>query len=380
MGFEQPTDGGGADTSSAARHDTPMDERTEAVASVRRRSRFGFLSDRGALVLWLVAIALTGAGAALPLRSLTAGPGIVPVVPSDPAPQPHGTDTGEVVLVAAGDIACTPSDPDWNGGKGTADACRQQATSDLLHDADVIQLLGDLVYPSASLHALTSGYDPSWGRFKEKTRPSLGNHEGTWNGSGRGYCTYFGAAAHCNEAGHQGSAGFYSYDVGAWHVVVLNTNCVAAGGCEAASPQQAWLRADLAANPAECTLAVFHHPLFSSSSTGRHDFVRPIWQTLYDAGVDVILTGHDHHYERFAPLTPTGEEDLERGIRSFIVGTGGKDRSSHHSVRVDTPHSEVLETATFGVLELTLGERDYRWEFLPEAGATFSDTGSSSCH
>jgi hypothetical protein len=346
---------------------------------VRRGSRSGRLLARSVFVVWLLAIALTGAGAALPSR--TVAPQASPVAGAPSAPAPAAARSAalddEVVLVAAGDIACSPPDRNWNGGKGAPDDCRQLATSELLHDADVIQLLGDLVYPAASLTALTTGYGPSWGRFKSRTRPALGNHEGTWENSGKGYCEYFGAAAHCNASGHQGEAGYYSYDAGAWHVIVLNSNCFAAGGCDAGSPQYTWLTEDLAANPVQCTLAVFHHALFSSGIHGNHEFMVPIWLALYDADADVVLAGHDHHYERFAPMDASGEKDLERGIRSFIVGTGGKDRERVHSVE---PNSEVVETATFGVLELTLRERGYSWEFLPEAGETFTDSGSGSCH
>jgi len=186
------------------------------------------------------------------------------------------------------------------------------------------------------------------------------------------YFSYFGAAA------GDPKTGYYSYELGSWHIVALNSECEAIGGCDTGSTQEKWLRADLAAHPAACTLAYFHKPLFSSGGKhGDDPSVKPLWQALYDANADVVIGGHDHDYERFAPQDPDGEADAKRGIREFVAGTGGKNHRPF-----ETPHanSEVRDATAFGVLKLTLKRDGYDWQFLPEAGKTFTDSGSGTCH
>jgi len=173
------------------------------------------------------------------------------------------------------------------------------------------------------------------------------------------------------------ATGWYSYDLGAWHVVVLNSNC-AMVACGAGGAQDRWLRADLAASGARCTLAYWHHPRFSSGSThGSNLAMAPLWNALVELGADVALAGHEHQYERFAPLGPGGAVDPERGIRSFVVGTGGR---SHYGFGAPLAGSVVRHTGTFGVLALTLAADGYDWRFVPQAGRTFSDAGSGQCH
>jgi hypothetical protein len=282
------------------------------------------------------------------------------------------------VVFAAGDIACDPADPAFNGGNGTATACRQKATAALLTApfAAVIAV-GDVQYDSATLSNFQQSYDPSWGRVKAQTVPVIGNHEGTTRTSGGGFCEYFGAAAHCNPSGQQGSAAYYSTDIGAWHVVVLNSNCAAAGGCGPGSSQYRWLAADLAANPRPCTLAAWHHPRWSSGHDGSAAYMGAIWQLFHANGGDLVLSGHSHDYERFAPMGPTGAIDPADGMRSFVVGTGGVNFTGLGNSGVRG--SEVRQNSTFGVLRLVLRPTGYDWAFVPVAGRTFRDSGSQSC-
>ena len=210
------------------------------------------------------------------------------------------------------------------------------------------------------------------------THPVPGNHEyqasnGTdcdGSGTASGYFRYFGAAA------GDPADGYYSYDVGTWHLIALNSNCPAVGGCSARSPEEQWLRADLAAHAAQCTLAYFHYPRFSSSGDIKGSSA--FWVDLYAAGADVVLSAHKHNYERFAPQDPNGSADPNRGIREFVVGTGGKSYQGFKST--PDPNSEVRDAGVFGVLELTLHPGRYDWQFVPVAGKSFFDSGSTSCH
>jgi acid phosphatase type 7 len=288
------------------------------------------------------------------------------------AAQTAGADP---VLAGAGDISCGTSDASFNGGIGAATRCRQKYTSDLLVAGayDSVFTLGDNVNASGSLSDLVNAYGQSWGRMKAITHPSSGNHEGS---SATGYCTYFGAAAHCNASGTQTGAGFYSWDAGTWHVVVLNSNCTAAGGCGVRSPQYVWLQRDLAAHPTACTLAYWHHPRFSSGHDGSNTFMQPIWKLIYDNGADVVLSGHSHDYERFAPMDGQGNLNRGDGMRQFVVGTGGAFFTGFGTV---APNSEVRNNTTFGIVALTLHPSSYDWRFVPEAGKTFTDVGTSGC-
>ena len=264
------------------------------------------------------------------------------------------------VLVGAGDIASCVSSGD-------------EETAALLDSiAGTVFVLGDVVYPNGTPAEYTNCYAPSWGRHKARTHPAAGNHEyGTRYASG--YFGYFGKAA------GDSSKGYYSYELGEWHIVVLNSNssCTTIS-CAAGSTQEQWLRADLAASTKRCTLAYWHHPRFSSGVVhGNNPAVAPFWNALYEANADVILNGHEHVYERFAPQTPDAVADTARGIRQFTVGTGGR---SHYSFETIQPNSEVREENTFGVLKLTLRATNYDWQFVPVAGGTFTDSGTGTCH
>jgi hypothetical protein len=279
------------------------------------------------------------------------------------------------VIAAAGDIACAPDDPGYNGGAGTSDRCRQRATSNLLVGAGLTAVLplGDIQYNSASLSNIMAVYDPTWGRVKSISRPILGNHES----AGNSYFTYFnGSGASNGPAGPRGK-GYYSFDVGSWHLVALNSNC-ARVPCSAGSEQERWLRADLAAHPTSCTLAYWHHPRWSSGHDGSSTFMQPLWAALSDAGAEILLSGHSHDYERFAPMNRGGILDRARGIRQFVVGTGGAFFTGGLGSRI--PNSEVAQDTTFGVLKLTLHPTSYDWTFVPIAGGTFRDSGTGSCH
>ena len=263
-----------------------------------------------------------------------------------------------VSLIAVGDIA----DCDTEGDEATA------ALLDSL--PGTIAALGDLAYESGSDEEFRRCYEPTWGRHRQRTRPALGNHEYGTPEAG-GYFRYFGRAA--------GPArGYRSYDLGAWHVVVLNSNCAPAGGCAAGSPQERWLRADLARNRGRrCTLAYAHHPRFSSGLHGSDETLVDLWRALFAGGADLVLAGHDHHYERFAPQTPAGRRDVRRGIRQFVVGTGGR---RLYPVLGTIPNSEVHDDRSHGVLALRLGARGYSWRFVPVAGGSFRDAGTGTCH
>jgi hypothetical protein len=269
-------------------------------------------------------------------------------------------------IASAGDIACPP------GKEMTDDTCEQEATGDLLAGAelDAVLPLGDLQYEEGERSDFESSYDKSWGGVKDITRPVPGNHDYMTPGA-EGYFDYFGEAA--GEPGR----GYYSYDIGRWHLIALNSNCDEVGGCDPGSEQERWLRDDLASHEARCTLAYWHHPRFSSGRHGNHDEFEPFWRSLYAAGADLVLSAHDHSYERFAPQTPAGKADRVRGIREFVVGTGGRNFYAFHSVE---PNSEVQDNGTHGVLKLTLRPTTYEWEFVPEEGGSFTDSGSARCH
>jgi hypothetical protein len=272
---------------------------------------------------------------------------------------PSKADDAPAVLVAAGDIAdCT----DLSGAEATAKLLEQTPGT--------VAALGDLAYPDGSKENFVC-YDKTWGRVKSRTRPAVGNHEFHSTGATY-YFQYFGAA------GGDPANGYYSYDLGSWHIIVLNSECEEVGGCGAGSREEKWLRADLAAHPVACTLAYWHKPLFSSGGKHGDDLaMKPFWQALYDAHADVVLGGHDHDYERFAPQTPGAAADPQNGIREFVVGTGGK---NHRPFSPPHANSEIRNADAFGVLKLTLKSGGYDWQFIPEAGKAFADSGSGSCH
>jgi acid phosphatase type 7 len=269
--------------------------------------------------------------------------------------------SGDPVLLAAGDIA--------NCSMITG----AQATAKIIEGiAGTVAAIGDLALENGTAEEFANCYDKTWGAFKARTRPVPGNHEFHSAGS-TPYFNYFGAAA------GDPKKGYYSYELGAWHIVALNGECKDIGGCQAGSPEEQWLREDLKSHPAACTLAYWHEPLFSSGAKhGDNPNYRDFWRDLYNARATIVLNGHDHDYERFAPQDPEGKADPRRGIREFVVGTGG----NHERAFADQPqpNSEARMTGTFGVLKLTLHTRGYDWEFIPEAGKTFQDSGSGSCH
>jgi 3',5'-cyclic AMP phosphodiesterase CpdA len=232
--------------------------------------------------------------------------------------------------------------------------------------------VGDNSNESGSANQYATCIGPSWGLLKNQTRPVPGNHDYGSSGAAP-YFAYYGA-----QAGTPGK-GYYSYDLAGWHVIALNSECanVAGGGCAAGSAQELWLKADLAAHPAACTIAYWHRPTFSSGSSGGSTAYRAFWDDLYAAGTEIVIGGHDHNYERFAPQTPAGIADPARGIRQFVVGTGG---SFFTGVGSAHANSQVRKADVFGVLKLTLHPGSYDFQFLPVPGSTFTDSGSGTCH
>lgn len=263
------------------------------------------------------------------------------------------------VLVAAGDIA-------------ECDGAGDEATAALLDDIPgTVAALGDLAYPKGRYEDFAQCYLPSWGRHKERTRPAPGNHD-FGEKRGAAYYEFFGPSA--GELGK----GYYSYELGSWHIIVLNSECHRVG-CERGSEQETWLREDLAKHPARCILAYWHEARFSSGRYGNNADYEPFWQALYEYEAEVVMVGHDHLYERFAPQKPDGTLDRERGIRQFVVGTGGGNLRSFRLGDIQ-PNSEVREHDTWGVLKLTLHQDSYDWQFVPVKGKTFTDTGNDTCH
>ena len=268
------------------------------------------------------------------------------------APPPSGS----VMMIGAGDI----SDCNNNNDEATAKILDANPNG-------LVFILGDNAYESGTTSEFNNCYNPTWGRHKGRTKPSVGNHEyNTLNATG--YYGYFGAAA------GDPAKGYYSYDNGDWHIVVINSNITKID----APAQLSWLRADLAATTKSCTLAYWHHPRFSSGlEHGNNDAMQAFWDELYAARAEVVLNGHDHDYERFAPQTPSGALDNTNGIREFVVGTGGR---ALYNLGTLKANSQVYNSSTFGVLKLTLSPGAYSWEFIPVAGQTFTDSGSGVCH
>ena len=262
------------------------------------------------------------------------------------------------VLVGAGDIASCSRSGD-------------SATSAVLDRIPgTVFTAGDNAYESGTAAQYASCYHPTWGRHKTRTRPVPGNHEYRTTNAAP-YFEYFGS-----RAGTPGQ-GWYAYDVGTWRIYSLNSNCTFVGGCGAGSAQEAWLRADLAANPRACVAAIWHHPLFSSGVHGGTTTTRSLWKALQEAGAEVVITGHEHDYERFAPQRSDGTADAGAGIRAFVVGTGGGELRGFATVRAN---SVVRKSGVLGVLKLKLKAGSYSWRFVPVSGSTWSDSGSASCH
>jgi hypothetical protein len=305
------------------------------------------------------------------LRSGLAGVACLLLVPATAPGQ-----AADPVIAAAGDIACDPiTDSSFNGGEGTATNCRQKHTSNLLVDAGLtaVLALGDTQYSDGTAEEFAGSYDPTWGRVKDITWAAVGNHEYR-TPDAADYFAYFGS-----RAGEVGK-GYYSFDIGDWHLIALNSMCDEVGGCEAGSAQEQWLRADLAANAdAPCTLAFWHHPLFNSGpNPDAPSSITALWQALYDAGADLVLNGHSHAYEPFAPQDPQGNAEPRFGLRQFVVGTGGHSHSLPGPEQRQ-PNSELRDITQFGVLKLVLHANSYDWTFVTEAGQAFH-SGSAACH
>jgi peptidoglycan/xylan/chitin deacetylase (PgdA/CDA1 family) len=285
------------------------------------------------------------------------------------------------VIGAAGDIACDPTAPAFNFGQGTATDCRAAHTAPLLNGVDAVLPIGDDQYDCGGTAAFAQSYDPTWGVKKSITRPVPGDKDYATSGgtdcpttAGAGYYQYFGASA------GDPTKGYYSYDLGQWHMVALNTAPCPSNSsfCAAGSAQEQWLKQDLAAHQASCTLAYYQNPRFAStaSGSGGSTTYQAIWQDLYAAGVDVVLNGDSHWYERFAPLDASGQPDPTNGVREFVVGTGG---AGLDSPGTPLATSEALNDSTHGVLRLTMHAGSYDWRFVPDEG-TFTDSGTTSCH
>ena len=305
------------------------------------------------LGLALLVTARLGQGPTLSPRPTASAP--APTATGSPAATPGqspGSSESEAILLAVGDIGyCGDNNDDLVG----------QLAASL---PGTVALLGDIAYAKGSASDFANCFDPTWGPLRDRLRPAPGNHEYETKGAS-GYFDYFGAAA-----GARGQ-GWYSYDLGAWHLIALNSECGAIeGGCEGKdSAELAWLVADLAAHPVECTIAYWHHPRYSSGNHGDNDMTNELWAALSHAGADLVLQGHDHDYERIAPIN---------GIRSFVVGTGG--RSLYAWPGSPGPHTEVRDNDTYGLLELTLRPTDFSWRFIPAASGLFTDSGTAACH
>ena len=266
--------------------------------------------------------------------------------------------TADPVIVGAGDIASCSR---------TSDTATAVVMDEVV---GTVVTMGDNVYDNGTPTEFRECYEPTWGRVKARTRPTPGNHDYGTSGAA-GYFGYFGAAAGTS------SKSWYAYDLGSWRVYALDSDCSFIGGCGEGSPQLTWLRADLAANPRKCTIAMWHHARFSSGIHGNNPVSEPLFAALHAAGADVALTGHDHLYERFAPQTATGAADPATGIRQWIVGTGGNGLYPWSTVK---PNSEVRHSTSYGVLKLTLRPGAYDWTFLPVEGDHDTDTGTARCH
>ena len=307
-------------------------------------------------------------------RVVRIGAAIAMVVAASSFPSHHASAAGDPIIAAAGDIACDPADPGFNGGNGTTKRCHEKYTANQLTAGSftAVLALGDTQYNCGGTAAFNQSYDPTWGAVKSKTHPVVGNQEyntsgGTDCGSGAtGYFSYFGSAA-----GPSGK-GYYSFNVGAWHLIALNANCSHVA-CKAGSAQEQWLKNDLATYPATCILAFWHQPRFSAGPTTVADSL-PFWNDLYAAHADVVLNGHKHNYERLPKLNPSGSADAT-GIREFVVGTGGENHSISSTLY---PGTQASDGTHFGILKLKLNATSYAWVFVADDGKVL-DSGSDNC-
>jgi acid phosphatase type 7 len=339
--------------------------KTEMVR--RARPTFGGIAALGIVVCLLDAAPSAGTPAADTPLDTRQSAEVKRTVETKQAAEakPVKSQTKTYVLVGAGDIA------------GCVSLAGAEATAKLIEQIPgTVFAAGDLAYERGTAQEFSRCYDTTWGRFKQRTRPVPGNHEYNAAG-GEGYFKYWGQLA--GPAGK----GYYSFDLGSWHVVALNTNCNApgVGGCGKGSEQEEWLREDLGAHPKSCIVAYGHHALYSSGLLRNHAVhpeLRDFWRDLYAAHADLILAGHEHSYERFAPQDADGNLDSEHGIREIVVGTGGR---SHSPLGAPLANSEARNEDTFGVLKLSLSPGKFKWEFIPINGAEgFHDSGEGTCH
>jgi hypothetical protein len=333
-----------------------------------------------ATLILLVGLAM-GVGGRTPAQSAgvgsSAGAGSIIAAPPASAEQsaiaPTGVPADGTPNGSAGGSSGAPSDPVLVGAGDIGDCASSgdEETAKLIEGiAGTVFTAGDNAYPGGTAEQFSQCYNPSWGQFRTRTRPAAGNHDWVTK-EASGYLGYFGPAA-TNGAGQT----WYSYDLGQWHVVVLDADCALTGGCEAGSVQGRWLAADLAGSSARCTVAIWHQPRFSSGEHGNDAAVAPFWDALYAAGADLVINGHDHDYERFKPQTPTGQVDAARGIREFVVGTGGTPLRVFDQPK---PNSDIRAAVSHGILKLTLHPTGYDWAFISTNGM-FSDSGSATCH
>ena len=310
----------------------------------------------------LVLVLLIGAVAFGISRQLQATS--APSIPPSASITSDGITSDSIVFVGAGDIAECPT----QGDEQTAELIDEVVAD---HPDAVVFTTGDNAYDGGSLEEYEACYGPSWGRHKDRTHPAVGNHDFRQT-KAAGYSEYWGDAAGPFDLY------YYSYDLGDWHVVVLNSECHRVG-CEFDSgdgDQVEWLEADLEASAARCTIAIWHHPRWSSGRYGTDEEYDTFWRVLYDHGAEIVLNGHEHLYERFEPLNPDGDVDEARGIHQFTVGTGGANLRRFHEIE---RHS-AARSSEHGILQLTLEGDGFDWEFVPVEGASFADSGSGSCH
>jgi alkaline phosphatase len=266
-----------------------------------------------------------------------------------------------ITVLIAGDIAM-----------GTADSGEELTAQLIEQRKGLVITAGDNAYESGTLAEFRVHYAPTWGRFLERTRATPGNHEYYTPGA-RGYFDYFGWRAGPERLG------YYSLKVGDWRIYALDSEvCELDVGCGPGSPQYTWLKKTLAKPAARCSLAVYHTPLFSSGFHGNEPRVRPLYRLLYEAGVELIVNGHEHDYERLAPARPDGRIDSKKGVHQIIAGTGGAPLRPKGAR--EAAHSRLYSDDAWGVLELRLKQRSYTWTFLPVEGETFTDRGTRSCH
>ena len=333
------------------------------------------------LAVCLILAVLLGACAPAAKPTPTASPAtatLPPAATSTLAPTPTITLTPAPADTATPAVTATPSEIDLIGA-GEIVQCGEPgaiATAKLLAQfpGATIFTAGNNIDHLGTPKEFKNCFGPTWGQFKNNIHPAIGQMEYNMkNPPAYAYFDYFGAAAGTPQQG------WYSYDLGGWHIVVLNSECARVGGCETGSPQELWLKADLAAHPTRCSIAVWHSPRFYAALAEGLPAFKDVWQDLYDAGVELVVNAQFHYYARYAPLDPSGQLDEAKGIQEFIVGTGGAIPLAKGSPTC-SGNCKVLNNTTFGVLKLTLHPASYDWAFLPEAGKTFTDTGTAQCH